>query len=88
MERGENARAVVELVGEGEAPFRRVECRDQGARLCALREVLEQVEGMERSSIMACPAKVEPEASLSEMIKQVLQLMQRDGALSKKQAWF
>ena len=45
-----------------------------------------RVNGMERSSIMAYPAKVEPEASLSEMIKQVLQLVQRDGALSKKQA--
>ncbi|KAG0577299.1 hypothetical protein M758_5G140200 [Ceratodon purpureus] len=43
---------------------------------------------MERSSIMACPAKVEPEASLSEMIKQVLQLVQRDGVLSKKQTEF
>jgi len=41
---------------------------------------------MERSSIMAYPAKVEPEASLSELIKQVLQLVQKDGALSKKQA--
>lgn len=41
---------------------------------------------MERSSIMAYPAKVEPEASLSELIKQVLQLVLKDGALSKKQA--
>lgn len=32
------------------------------------------------------PAKVEPEASLSELIKQVLQLVQKDEALSKKQA--
>lgn len=38
--------------------------------------------------MMAYPAKVEPEASLSEMIKQVLQLLQKDGALSKKQAEF
>lgn len=41
---------------------------------------------MERSSIVAYPAKVEPEASLSELIKQVLQLVQKVGALSKKQA--
>jgi len=41
---------------------------------------------MERSSMMAHPVKVEPEASLSELIKQVLQLVQKDGALSKKQA--
>ena len=43
---------------------------------------------MERSSVMAHPAKVEPEATLSEMIKQVLQLIQKDGALSKRQARF
>lgn len=43
------------------------------------------LEEMERSSLVA-PAKVEPEGSLSELIKQVLQLVQKDKALSKKQA--
>lgn len=45
-----------------------------------------KVENMERSSLVAYPAKVEPEASLSELIKQVLQLVQKDITLSKKQA--
>lgn len=30
--------------------------------------------------------KVEPESSLSEMIKQVLRIVQKEGALTKKQA--
>lgn len=42
---------------------------------------------MERNPIMPyAAAKVEPEASLSEMIKEVLRLVQKDGALTKKQA--
>ncbi|XP_024398179.1 uncharacterized protein [Physcomitrium patens] len=44
---------------------------------------------MERSSsIMTHPAKVEPEGSLSEMIKEVLRLVQKERVLSKKQADF
>lgn len=41
---------------------------------------------MERNPILVHPAKVEPEASLSDMIKQVLRLVQKDGPLDKKQA--
>ncbi|XP_024379333.1 uncharacterized protein [Physcomitrium patens] len=43
---------------------------------------------MERNPILVHPAKVEPEASLSDMIKQVLRLVQKDGPLDKKQAEF
>jgi hypothetical protein len=43
---------------------------------------------MERNPIMPyAAAKVEPEASLNEMVKEVMRLVQKDGALTKKQAW-
>ncbi|KAG0582472.1 hypothetical protein M758_3G062100 [Ceratodon purpureus] len=44
---------------------------------------------MERNPIMPyAAAKVEPEASLNEMIKGVMRLVQKDGALTKKQVEF
>ena len=54
-----------------------------------LREQVDCPRGMERNPIMPhAAAKVEPEADSSEMIKEVIRLVQKDGALNKKQAQF